>query len=187
MEIWSVLRQRLKVLFSRRRLDQDLDDELAFHLEMRQQKLRSEGMTDSEARATARRAFGNAGRLKEDTRGLWMFLWLEQVGRDLLYAVRSLGKSPIVTTVVVLSLTLGIGANTAIFSLMDTVMLRLLPVGKPEELVTVVFRHPARRPETVAPPMRCGKRCATIRMSSQACFLGVCISSIWRRGARCTM
>ena len=71
-----------------------------------------------------------------------MFLGPEQVGRDLLYAVRSLGKSPIVTTVVVLSLTLGIGANTAIFSLMDTVMLRLLPVGKPEELVTVVFRHP---------------------------------------------
>ncbi|HKD91590.1 MAG TPA: ABC transporter permease [Terriglobales bacterium] len=85
----------------------------------------------------ALKAFGNATQIKEATRGVWTFRWLEELGQDLRYALRSMRKSPAVAAVVVLSLALGIGANTAIFSLIDAVMLRFLPVQKPQELVLV--------------------------------------------------
>ena len=94
-------------------------------------------MQGREARDAARRAFGNPTRTKEDTRMLWSFAWLEHLGQDLRYAMRSMRKAPLVAAVVVLSLGLGIGANTAIFTLMDAVMLRMLPVQHPEELVLV--------------------------------------------------
>jgi putative ABC transport system permease protein len=145
---------RMRALAKRRQLDRDLQDEIAFHLAMREEKLRSnergnvhredgsmgekrDSAAPGDELYSARRAFGNAALLKEDTRLLWTFRWLEHVGQDLRYAGRSMRKTPLMAAVVVLSLALGIGANTAIFTLMDAVMLRMLPVSHPEELFLV--------------------------------------------------
>ena len=147
MELWSILRQKLRALVSRRRLEKDLDDEVAFHLAMRQQKLRDQGVTSNEADSTSKRAFGNVTFLKESARELWTFQWLEHLRQDLRYGIRSLRKTPALTTVVVLSLALGIGANTAIFSLIDSVILRMLPIQKPEELSLFLTQRPQREPD----------------------------------------
>jgi len=144
MEIWSILRQKVLALVRRRRLEQDLDDEMAFHLAMRRQKLQSQGASPGDAGDAAKRAFGNAARVKESARDLWTFYWLERLVQDLRYAIRTLRKTPVLTTVVVLSLALGIGANTAIFSLINCVILRMLPVQKPQELALVFTQRPGR-------------------------------------------
>jgi putative ABC transport system permease protein len=138
----SSTRLRLKAMWKSRALDRELQEEMAFHLEMRERKLQSAGVDGEEAHYAARRAFGNIAKLKEDTRMLWKFDWLEHLGQDLRYAVRSLRKSPILAAIVVLSLALGIGANTAIFSLINAVMLRLLPVQKPEQLLLLELQNP---------------------------------------------
>src|SRR5580692_7876085 len=116
-ELW----RKLGYLFHRRRFESDLDEELRFHLEQ---------MGD-------RRKFGNATILKEVSREMWGWSSLERLVRDVRYAVRQLTANPGFTAVAILSLALGIGANTAIFSLMDRVMLRLLPVSHPEELLVL--------------------------------------------------
>jgi hypothetical protein len=126
---------RLKALHRRRQLDRDLEAEVQFHLAMREEKRRSEGLADAEARSKARREFGNATRFKESCRDLWTFTWLEMLRQDLRYSIRVFRKNLGFAIVAVLSLALGIGANTAIFSLIDAVMLRMLPVKHPEELM----------------------------------------------------
>ncbi len=131
----SALWLRWKALVRRRELDRDLDDELAFHLAMREQKLREQGVAAEEAPYAARRQFGNVTRLKETSRELWGFGLLETLSQDLRYGARQLRRSPGLTAVIVLSLALGIGANTAIFSLINAVMLKTLPVKQPEQLV----------------------------------------------------
>ena len=124
MREWVVgLWLRSKALLLRRRLDRDLEEELAFHLAMR-------GNT-----AEARKRLGNPTLLKEQTRELWMFGGLETLVQDVRYGTRMLGHSPGFTTVAILSLALGIGANTAIFGLMQALLLRMLPVVEPEQLV----------------------------------------------------
>jgi len=125
---------RFKVLFSRPRLDRDLDDELKFHLAMREQKLREQGAAADEAPNAARRQFGNVTGLKETSRELWGFRSLEILWQDLRYGARRLRQSPGFTLVCIITLALGIGANTAIFTLIDAVMLRSLPVENPQQL-----------------------------------------------------
>ena len=125
---------RLKALVRRRELDRDLDDELAFHLAMREQKLREEGVSSEEAPYAARRQFGNVTLLKETSRELWGFRWLDTLGQDLRYGARQLRRNPGFTAVAVLTLALGIGGNVAVFSLLDTVMLRPLPYSHPDRL-----------------------------------------------------
>jgi predicted permease len=117
------------------KLEERLDDELQFHIEMRVQQFIAAGMTPAEARYRARRLFGNENLLKERTREMDTVRWIETLGQDLRYAYRILRRSPIFSAVAVLSLALGIGANTAIFSVMDALMLRTLPVRNPAELV----------------------------------------------------
>jgi len=131
---------RLKSARKRAQLDRDLEEEMAFHLAMRAEKLRTVGVRQDEAPYAARRAFGNVTGMKETTRMLWTFQWVEELGQDVKYAMRSLKKNRTLAAVVVLSLALGIGANTAIFSLIDAVMLRLLPVRNPGELMVVQRR-----------------------------------------------
>lgn len=118
-------------------LSRELDCELEFHLAERIDELVAGGMTEEAARREARLAFGNPTVQKERTRDRDILPWLESLVADVRYALRSLRASPGFAAVAILSLGLAIGANTAIFTLMDAVMLRSLPVANPEELVRV--------------------------------------------------
>src|SRR5271154_799494 len=124
----------LKFLFARRDFESDLDEEMQFHLEM---KARKTGDRDQ-----ARKQFGNVGILKEVSREMWGWGSLERLFQDLRYALRQLARNPGFASVAILSLALGIGANTAIFSMIDHVMLRSLPVSHPEELTVMLGRRP---------------------------------------------
>jgi predicted permease len=114
----------------------DFNEEARFHLDQRTEENLRRGMSDRDARAEATRRFGNMTLAKERTREADTFRWLDEVRQDLRYAVRTLRRSPGFTAVAVLSLALGIGACTAIFSVIDALILRTLPVRNPEELVT---------------------------------------------------
>lgn len=118
-------------------LSGELDRELEFHLAERIDELVASGMTEEEARREARLRFGNPTVQKERARDRDVLPWLESLVADVRYALRSLRASPGFAVVAILSLGLAIGANTAIFSLIDAVMLRSLPVNRPEELVRV--------------------------------------------------
>ncbi len=124
-------------LFRRRNLDRELDDEIAAHLAMQEEEFRLQGMDAVSARAAARRAFGGVAQAKEDYRDRRGGALLASIGQDVRYALRGLRRAPGFTAAAVISLALGIGANTAIFSLFHTLMLRLLPVENPQELVSL--------------------------------------------------
>ncbi len=133
MKIWA----KVKALFRRKQLEKDLDEELAFHLAMREEKKRAEGVAAEEAKYTARRQFGNATRVKEICREMWSFASLETFWRDLRYGARALAKNPGFTVVAVLAMALGIGVNTGIFSVLNGVALRLLPIPRAEQIVSI--------------------------------------------------
>ena len=129
---------RFRMLMRRRQLEADLDDELAFHKAMRESNRTADGT----------RRFDNVTRLKEQCREQWTFPLVETFLDDARYAVRRVRKAPAFSLITILVMGFGIGANTAIFSLMDAAMLRLLPVREPEELVQVT---PTNSPGQVLP------------------------------------
>lgn len=129
--------QRLRGQAHRRQLDRDLDDELAFHLAMRQQSNRDAGIAGDDARLAARRQFGNVMRVKETSREMWAFTWLEALGQDLRHGARALQKSPTFAAIAVLTLALGIGATAALFSVVKGVLLNSLPYRQPERIVAL--------------------------------------------------
>jgi predicted permease len=125
---------RIRALARRRSAERDLDDEVNFHLEMEARKNRLAGLPEAEARRAARVGFGGVERAREECRDARGVAFLQNLARDLRYGWRVLLKAPLFTAISILSLAMGIGANTAIFSLVDTVLLRMLPVRSPEQL-----------------------------------------------------
>src|SRR5689334_2551204 len=129
------VRHRLLALLRRRRLERDLDDELAFHLAMREADYQHGGAAPAAARDAARRRFGNVTYLKEQCRDMWTFHPLETFSQDVRYALRTLRRSPGFTLVAIFALAVGIGSNTAIFSMLDAARARALPYRDPGQLV----------------------------------------------------
>ena len=130
-----VLRLRWRKSIHRRRLDRDLEDEIQFHLEMRSRWNRDAGLAPEAALNAARRQFGNQLKWKEAIREMWSLGLVESVINDIRHAARSLIKTPVFTIAALLALTLGIGCTTAIFSLVNAIVLRSLPFKNPDRLV----------------------------------------------------
>src|SRR5580698_7526798 len=128
---------RIKSLALRRKLHHDLEDELDFHLAMRQQKFERAGLSPSDAAAAARRRFGNPTLRRETLRSLWTFAWLDSFARDLRYACRTMARAPLFTMVAIVTLAYGIGANTAIFSIVNGILLRAMPYQRPTDLYSI--------------------------------------------------
>ena len=123
--------RRLVWWFERDQKEAELQEELQFHLDEEIDDQRSAGRSGHEARRAARLELGNPVALREQVRSEWGWTWLEQIGQDVRYALRAMRGNRAFTALTVLSLALGIGANTAIYSFMDAVLMRSLPVKDP--------------------------------------------------------
>ena len=141
-----VLIARVKGLFAKDEQDRELNEELQAHLEMLVEEKRRQGLTEEEARRAARIHLGGIAQTEEAYREARGFQFVETFLQDLRYALRMLRRSPGFAAVVIVSLALGIGANTAIFSAIDAVMLRVLPVEEPQQLVMLQW-HASKWPQ----------------------------------------
>src|SRR5215475_3965041 len=121
----------------RKRREQDLDRELRAHLELEAEARQENGVPAEEARYAARRQLGSTAAIKEDVRQAWGWTSLERLAQDLRYGLRLLRKNPGFSAVAILSLALGIGANAAIFGLIDALLFKSLPVRDPQSLLFV--------------------------------------------------
>ena len=147
------LKLRLRGLFRKAAMERELDEELRFHLEKETEQNLARGMSPEEARYAALRSFGGVERVKEGSRDVRGVRFVEELVRDLRYGARVLARAPGFTVVAVLSLAIGVGANTAIFSVVDGVLLRGLPYPEPDRLVCLWQRqqNSEERPSIVSP------------------------------------
>jgi macrolide transport system ATP-binding/permease protein len=134
--------RKLKWLAQRRNKERELREELQFHLD---EEAAERNLPEQEARDAARRELGNLTRLREETRSAWGWTMMEQLVQDLRYAARTMLRNPAFVILAALSLALGIGANTAIYSFMDALLMRSLPVANPNSLVVLNWHVRARK------------------------------------------
>jgi predicted permease len=142
MDKLSQLWRRLLFYLRRDQFDRELEEEMRFHLEMKAQENAESGMRLEEARYAARRQFGNQTLLREISRDMWGVRSIDALFQDVRFGMRMLLKTPSFTAVIVITLALGIGANTAIFSLINTALLKTLPVKDPQGLVFFMVAGP---------------------------------------------
>ncbi len=135
---WNDLRLRTRALFQKRRVDAELEEEIRAHLELQTRKHMDAGMSVDQARRRARLDFGALQNAREECRDACRITFLANFLQDLQYAVRTFRRAPGFTGIVVLMLALGIGANLAIFSVMDAILLKMLPVKDPASLFRMV-------------------------------------------------
>src|SRR5580692_8605803 len=142
MAQWRRIVPRLHSVFANKHAEQDLAREVASHLTLLADDYERRGMSPEEARLAARRAYGGVEQAKQAHRDERSLLWIEQTVQDLRYGLRTLSKSPVFSITAVLTLALGIGACTAIFSLVNAVLIRSLPYGDPNRLVYLYTPNP---------------------------------------------
>ncbi len=135
--------RRLKYWKVRAQREESLREEMELHIGERAAQLRDGGMTPDRALAEARRQFGNMGLKQEESREIWMTRLGSELVQDIRYGLRAMAANKVFSAMAILSLALGIGANTAIFSFMDSLLLRSLPVSNPETLAVLNWRAPS--------------------------------------------
>ena len=134
---WPQWLYRLVPYLGRHQAEEDLQEELRLHLELERERQRDAGVSEDEALRAARRTLGNATLIRERTRDVWGWRWLDDLGRDVRHAVRGLGGSPGFAATVVLALALGIGANVAMFSVVHGMLIRPLPYPDAGDIVRI--------------------------------------------------
>ena len=136
LKLW----RRFQYLIRQRATDAELAEEMEFHRAMEQQRLERTGVDGGEAASASRRVLGNVALAREDARGVWIVPWLQSVWQDGAYAVRTVRRSPAFAVAMIVVMGLGIGSTTGVFSLLDGLVLRSLPVHEPDRLV--LFARP---------------------------------------------
>ncbi|HET7221122.1 MAG TPA: ABC transporter permease, partial [Vicinamibacterales bacterium] len=172
--------RRLTAYLFRRHLDEELADEIQLHIELRRQALIDDGLDPRQAEFAARRMFGNVALTRERTRDAWRFRSLDTVVGDVRFGIRLLRRAPAFTIVAVVSLAIGIGATTAVFSLADAMLFRKLPVAAPDDLALFQWRSGPRDPA----PVLSGNSWGDATMNASTSFSWPTFEAFRTEGAR---